>query len=286
MADAPHILAAIGSVMDEVRSIGKSGQMRGGGQSYKFRKWDDIQDELGEAFRRHGVMIQATNLGATYHVADPVPKFRNGKQDGVTVWTTCRIEKRYTFTSLGDGSTLITEGYGEGKDTSDKATSKAETMCAKYALSTAFMIATGDKDPDAERPGDDDWFGDKPSPEPQVGQQQGDPESGHYSAKPPVRHPEPQEQEAPAPEVDEEARRYATAQWYLEAMRQPGVTLERITGMIGTAKERGLLGYEIEGAALRYHFAAAGSTLGQFDQEVERTMREVEPSYARGETDG
>lgn len=152
----PAILAAVWAVMKAVRSVGKHGQMNGGGQSYSFRKWDDMSDSLGAAFRDHGVFIQADTLHREYRI-DVVEETKTPQNGNPYVkqtrWTTCWIEMQYKLTSLVDGSTLDVKGYGEGRDSSDKATSKAHTMALKYALSEAFLLATKDMtDGDADRP--------------------------------------------------------------------------------------------------------------------------------------
>lgn len=149
----PAIYGAVWAVMRDVRGIGKLGHLAEGGQQYKFRRYDDMANALGEAFREHGIFVQTTTLKSEYATRE-VPR-QNGS--GTTVWTSCRIAKRYRFTSLADGSTLEAEGFGEGRDMGDKATSKAETMAIKYALSQAFMLAVDVDDPDddvqAEPPG-------------------------------------------------------------------------------------------------------------------------------------
>lgn len=145
-----HILSAIWAVMRDVEGVGKHGVYVDNGKvKYKFRAFDDIADALGKAFRQYGVMIQSKIVDKQVERA-----MVNGKY-----WTACSITVEYVFTSLVDGSTVSFEAVGEGRDLSDKAHGKAMTMAAKSALGQAFMLAVGDDDPDASRPGDDSVTG-------------------------------------------------------------------------------------------------------------------------------
>lgn len=144
----PAILAAMWHVMKDVTSVAKGSQYAEGQTRYKFRSIDDLLKDLGSAFRVRGVFAQSEQL--EFH-SDRDRKTRNGAP-----FTTVRVKMRYRWTSLEDGSTLVFEAWGEGADTADKATMKAQTMALKAALGQAFMLPTDEKDPDSVRPGDDD----------------------------------------------------------------------------------------------------------------------------------
>jgi hypothetical protein len=145
----PKILAAIWRVMKDVTFVAKASQYKEGRTEYKFRSIDDLARDLGTAFRTHGVFVQSEQLD--FH------SDRERTTNAGNKWTTVRVKIRYRFTSLEDGSTLTFEAWGEGADTSDKATMKAHTMALKAALGQAFLLPTDEKDPDAERPGDGDY---------------------------------------------------------------------------------------------------------------------------------
>lgn len=145
----PDILVSIQAVMQEVSGIAKAGtykDSRTGKVQYNFLRSADAVAQVGAAFRQQGVMVQSRDCHTTY------TENSVSKAQGTQLWTSARVEITYLFTSLTDGSTLEFASAGEGRDTADKATSKAMTMALKYALSQALMIATNEVDPDAERP--------------------------------------------------------------------------------------------------------------------------------------
>lgn len=137
------ILPAIWRIMREVEGIGKHGQMKQG-EHYSYRRWDDMAEALGAAFRRHGVMLESRITDRQYHHR-PI-------KDGAQEWTSAYLTVHYRLTSLIDGSQVTFEAQGEGRDLTDKATRKAMTMALKAALDQAFLLGDAE-DPDAERPG-------------------------------------------------------------------------------------------------------------------------------------
>jgi ERF superfamily len=236
----PAIYAAIWAVMKQVRAIPKNGNFSQGQTRYKFRAYDDIAVELGDAVREHGIFVQTEILA--------VEKDLTKKTSSGNVMVTTNVRVRFTLTSLVDGSTVTVDAPGESADSSDKSTAKAMTMAMKTAMTTGFLLPTGEKDPDAERPGD---FA------PPVGQ-------GQQRPAPPVSTTPPA---APKQRSAEQRREYA--EWCLSESNKAGITLGRVNDLIDHAKARGMLGYEHEGAALRVHLASVGMTLGQ-DMSVER----------------
>src|SRR6185436_5053198 len=149
----PHIYTAIRNVMDKVRGVPKAGEfIMGKGPNakvdYKFQRYDDMAAAIGSAFRDEGVMIQAKVLDVT------VDSWDKSSERGLQRWCRVIIRKAFIFTSLVDGSTLEIEACGEGSDNSDKTTNKAETGAIKNAFKQAFVLATGEEDPDEVRPDD------------------------------------------------------------------------------------------------------------------------------------
>lgn len=149
----PHILTAIRAIMNEVRGVAKAGEFKASTAAnaqvrYRFQKYDDMAAALGAAFREQGVMIQARIVSLDVTEWD---KLKEGAQQ-----RNCRVvlRKVFVFTSLVDGTHVEIEAAGEGADNSDKATGKAETAAIKNALKQAFLLSTGDDDPDATRPDD------------------------------------------------------------------------------------------------------------------------------------
>jgi ERF superfamily len=240
-ADTKHIHAAIWAVMKSVTYVAKSGQYQGGKSgNYAFRKFDDTALALGTAFREQGVFVQVETIGRELTTeSKPYPS-----GTGAQLWSTVRVEVRYLFTSLVDGSTLTACAFGEGKDLSDKATAKAMTMALKTALTQAFMIPTDDPDPDSERPGEEDQS-----------RQQQRPQQSRPQNAPPAQVP-PREQR-PA------EQRAAYALWLEQQLAAPGIDLGRVNDLLFDTKAKGMLGYEHNGVTLKVRIASVRMTLGQ-----------------------
>lgn len=151
---APAILDSLRKVMEEVTYVPKGGTYDGGSSgNYKFRRFDDVAKELGEAFRRHSVWLRPKVISRETEKFE-IEKTNYGKTYTQN-WTDTRLRVAYTFVSLIDGSEQSITAEGEGRDLSDKSTSKAMTMALKTALTQAFMLPTDAPDPDSERPGDE-----------------------------------------------------------------------------------------------------------------------------------
>jgi hypothetical protein len=124
---------------------------------YAFVQEAEVKRAVSEALRKHGLMIQ--EVGYT-----PVGDC-NGKAATISCQVTIRAVK-------GDGYALFS-GVGSGADSSDKAPMKAMAAALKYALTSGFLIATGD-DPEEDGGSADKQNGktepkdakSKPAPEP------------------------------------------------------------------------------------------------------------------------
>jgi hypothetical protein len=147
MTDQPAVLGAVAAVMDSVRSIAKGDRGPREQGSYKYRSAEDVVNELGVAFREQALFLQS-RVVSTEHTTHTT----SGKEGRTTTWSRSMVTMEYTITSLVDGSTLVCQGAGSGLDQSDKDRNKAMTAAHKYALCQAFMIPTGDADPDSEAP--------------------------------------------------------------------------------------------------------------------------------------
>ena len=106
-------------------------------QNYQFRSVDDVLNAVGPALARHGVIA--------------IPKFtemtrsENGKMT--------RIFLHGFVNYAGYGSEYIAETWGEGLDSSDKATAKAMSFAMKYAHIYTFNIpVVGTDDGDFSSP--------------------------------------------------------------------------------------------------------------------------------------
>lgn len=317
------IYPAIWAVMRDVQAIGKNGEMKGKSrdQQYSYRTYDDQAEALGAAFRTHGVMIQSHVTRSEVHHRE-VPGDRE--------WTGVYLTVSYRFTSLIDGSSVVFEAAGEGRDITDKATRKAMTMALKAALDQAFLLGSGE-DPDAERPDADEVSPnvvvpsnetpaareareafearrrakadqDKAAEVPQAAPYEGAERVGNAepaaSASDPVAHAQQaladglgarpveqprdewdippgqgstattladQQNEAleQADERDAGQKAAARARQALDATKRPGLTLDKLNGIIAQASSEDLMGVEVDGKPLRSLLIAASRTLAQ-----------------------
>lgn len=220
-----HILTAIHQVMRAVTYVPKAGDYDGGRSgNYKFRKFDDTAAAIGKAFRDYGVFVQVQTLN---HRTESYEKpYSSGS--GTVRWTDAYVSVRYVFTSLEDGSELTVESYGQGKDSSDKATAKAMTMALKTALTQAFMIPTDEPDPDSERPGEQEA--------PPIGHGQGQQQrTQREPEQPPAQR---QQQDAPSPQRTAESPEQRAINGLAAA--RAAQTREQLNGIVNYAAEQGL----------------------------------------------
>jgi len=145
-------------LMRMVPHIGKEKEANLGekGGRFKFRGVDDAMDAVGHAMREVGVILGTEVLKdeTTQNAITKAGENNQGRRyENTVVWTTSKLTVRYTFTDPDDGSTHSLEMVGEGRDASDKSTSKAASMALKYGLFQALMIpVTGLDESDASPP--------------------------------------------------------------------------------------------------------------------------------------
>lgn len=134
---------AIIGIMKDVGAVGKD--KKNTQQGFAFRGVDDAMNATHELFAKHGVFVVP-------QVLDRVREERTTKAGGAMFSTVCRV--KYTFFAA-DGSFIDAIIDGEGMDTADKSTSKAQAIAFKYALFQVLDIPTEIMpDPDAETPAD------------------------------------------------------------------------------------------------------------------------------------
>lgn len=255
---APAILGALWRVMEDVTYVPKGGTYEGGSSgNYKFRRFDDVAKELGEAFRRHGIFVKPSVMGSDTERFEVTKEYRNGGKS-IQNWTDTRVRVKYTFVSLVDGSEQSVSVVGEGRDLSDKSTSKAMTMALKTVLTQAFMLPSDAPDPDSERPGDE-------APQHHPADQ-----GQAYDDEPAVREQERREDretraaatksdDPDAPENQPPEVRAANA---LKYASQPGTTKDQWGAIIRKATENDLMMVKFEdGDTLQAKLMALRSTL-------------------------
>ena len=129
------IFPALAKVQEELDAIGKNQK----GYGYNFRGIDDVLNAMHPLFKKHKIITTRRDIESAREVRTVVDK--NGKEKQfIEVF----IKAKYAFVSLEDGSEVVTEGFGEGQDTSggDKASSMATSNSYKYVIFEMFNIAT------------------------------------------------------------------------------------------------------------------------------------------------
>ena len=134
-----HIQSEIPTVAKNLNvSTGKTG-------SYKAVSERDVKDAIKPLEEKYGVysfpivkeLIEQTQLEQ---------ETQYGKKTSFYI----REKVTYRFVNVHNPSEFIEiDGYGDGIDSGDKATGKADTYASKYCLMSAYKISTGD-DPDKD----------------------------------------------------------------------------------------------------------------------------------------
>jgi hypothetical protein len=132
------IAAALVSIGDDVRFVGKSGN--NSYDKYDYAKLDDFVRACAAAMKQHRVTVLASQP-ETVPCEDRTTK-NGGKEHVVRV----RVLMRALHTS---GQWAEIEVWGEGQDRADKSVYKANTGARKYGYAMLFGLATSD-DPEAD----------------------------------------------------------------------------------------------------------------------------------------
>lgn len=137
----PAIYAALASIMEETKAIGKT--ERNQQQNFMFRGIDNVMNELHGLFAKYKVFILPDVLN--YEVSEKVTK-----SGSIMYYTRAKI--CFHFMTI-DGSEVTITNVGEAMDSGDKGMNKAMSVALKYALMQMLLIPTQDeKDPDATTP--------------------------------------------------------------------------------------------------------------------------------------
>jgi hypothetical protein len=223
------VQAKVLELMRSVDSIGKDRQAEKSAGGYRFRGIDEAMDTVGHAMRSIG-LIGAPEIRSVEYDTN----YSNNSQGRSILWTTARVVGAYVFTDPEDGSTHRIELVGEGRDNSDKATSKASSMALKYGLLHGLMIpVNGMPDGDAENPEVGRDPREDTAAEPQQARQ-----------RPPAQPPNPQ---PPAQQAtpQERAQRAVAAFQALDRL-QGQERYNRFVAMNNHARNEGLINIEVE----------------------------------------
>ncbi|MFE7754276.1 ERF family protein [Streptomyces sp. NPDC057429] len=128
-------------VRREIRAIGKGEKYEDGRTKYNFRGTDTVVQYFGPVTLKHGVNVLPVRTETSYGT-------KNTKSGGTMRECTATVTW-HIMGPLGDILTLQTAG--EALDTSDKSTTKAQTVALRNLLLNGGLIPTGERDPDADR---------------------------------------------------------------------------------------------------------------------------------------
>ena len=137
------IYKAINKVMRSITAIAKD--KRNQQQNFNYRGIDDVMNALKPLFDDAGVFIAPEVLSS-------VREERQTKSGGNLIYTILRV--RYWFFAE-DGSFVTAVVQGEGMDSADKSSNKAEAIAMKYACFQVLCIPTEEMaqaDPDGHSP--------------------------------------------------------------------------------------------------------------------------------------
>lgn len=128
-------------VRREIRVIEKTGLYEQGRTKYNYRGADLVVQHFGPVTLKHGVHVFPVKVETAYGE-------KNTNAGGKMRECTATV----TWLIMGPkGDTLTLQTAGEALDTSDKSTTKAQTVALRTLLLTAGLTPTGDPDPDAQR---------------------------------------------------------------------------------------------------------------------------------------
>lgn len=128
------IFQLIPKVMEMVGPITKGGTAPSVMGGYRFRKIDDVLDQVQPAFIKYGIFI-------TPAVLDFKREDRPDRKGNLRVVTILRM--KYTFWA-DDGSHVDVISIGEGIDSSDKGSNKAMSAALKYAITHMLASPCGE----------------------------------------------------------------------------------------------------------------------------------------------
>ncbi len=133
------IHSAIMGAMADIAATGIAKLSKNKDQGYFFRGIEAAMNSLSPILIKHGIAISPSYSEFSIQERDSKS---GGKLRFVTLKGTFKFEAK-------DGSFVTGEAYGEGMDSSDKATSKAQSVAYRTALFQQFVVPTMAIDPES-----------------------------------------------------------------------------------------------------------------------------------------
>jgi ERF superfamily len=144
--DKRAILAKLHAIMKDCAYIQKD--KSNDFHKYRYASEVAIKEKVHASMVEHSVVPQFNVVSVTER---EVPKMKDGKQVASDWITTVQIY--YRFSDVETGQFVEGTFFGTGADPLDKGCFKAITGALKYAITSQFLIATGD-DPENDRQDD------------------------------------------------------------------------------------------------------------------------------------
>lgn len=133
-----NLMQKLAEIMNDIERIPKRGH--NDFHNYDYALEADIKDVVRTELAKRKIMMFSNERSRTMM---PVTTRKGATEQIVT------LEVEYTLIDSASGETIKFTGYGDGQDAGDKAVYKAKTGALKYALTSLFLIPTGD-DPEKE----------------------------------------------------------------------------------------------------------------------------------------
>lgn len=129
-------------MLKAMADIGKTGiakLSKNKDQGYNFRGVEAAMNEMAPILIRNGIIVSPSYSEYAVHE-------RESKSGGKLRFVTLKGSFKF---EADDGSFVTGEAYGEGMDSSDKATSKAQSVAYRTALFQQFVVPTMAIDPES-----------------------------------------------------------------------------------------------------------------------------------------
>jgi len=136
---AAPIAVLVARVMRDIGIIGKRDRFDSPQSKYNFRGVDRVVNAVGPVLRKHGVVVVPELVSAEFRDVNRASGGRSHE---------CIVTMRYRWIGPA-GDEIVATVAGENLDTSDKSTSKAQSVAWRTCLIQMLAIPTGDPDPDS-----------------------------------------------------------------------------------------------------------------------------------------
>jgi len=135
-----NLIGKLAEITNAVERIPKNGY--NDFHKYYYALESDIKQVVREELAKRNLILISNEKNRT--VANVQAK--NGTQQLVT------LEIEFTIYDADSDKSIVFTGFGDGQDSGDKAVYKAKTGAIKYALTSLFLIPTGDDPEKAGKP--------------------------------------------------------------------------------------------------------------------------------------